>query len=374
MTLIRRKKNSAVNFKDSLPSRGHHPRPAAGWVVCSTSILLFLVSAPCGGETRALENRPRVLFMEHPGSNPSDDALFTAIRAQMSVASLTLKRIAPTAPADLESSASHLATAHHAALVFWIEDGKPCQIHFFVPDDAGGQFSSRTIDIDVSNQSSRYDAIAVVAAIMIESLIVSQSPEPAVSRREREPAPVVEQGPTEGKRRWLEIHLAYAGSFVATGMLSHGGTLGVGFFPVRRFFVAVSIGLYAPLAFSNEALRIELTSRQLEVDAAARLFMSPFEIRLGISYSADFRSFSTTALETTIRPRAAGTGGIHSIVPFLFAAWTYRERIGVFGKMGASLAINETVYRIRRVNGEPTEELEPFDVKLVYQFGLLVQL
>ena len=65
---------------------------------------------------------------------------------------------------------------------------------------------------------------------------------------------------------------------------------------------------------------------------------------------------------------------LHSFVPFLSAAWTYRERIGVFGRLGASLAINETVFRIRRANGEPTEELEPYDVKLVYQLGLLVRL
>ena len=347
-----------------------------GWVICLSNVALLTMAAPCGGQTVSSKHRPRVLFIAHPRATSSDAALFTAIRAQMSVASMTLERIAPTEPADLESSASRLATAHHAALVFWIDDGDPCQIHFFVPDDAGGQLSSRTIDIDVSNQSSRYDAIAVVAAIMIEGLIVSPNPEPAAPRREQKPAPAPagEQGPAKAERRWFEIHLAYAGALVAAGMPSHGGTLGVGLFPVRRLFVAVSFGLYAPASFSNDALRIELVSRQLEVQAAARLFVSSFEIRLGVSYSADLRSYSTTAVDDTIRPRAADTNAIHAIVPFLFAAWTYRERVGVFGELGASLATNETVYRIRRVSGAPTEELEPFDAKLVYQFGLLVQL
>jgi hypothetical protein len=171
----------------------------------------------------------------------------------------------------------------------------------------------------------------------------------------------------------FEIHLAYAGSLVATEMLSHGGTLGVGFFPFRRLFIAASLKLYAPLTFENEALRIKLISRQVDVHAAARFLLSPFEIRLGLSYAVDFRSFSTAAVNDTIRPRKDDYNVIHSFVPFLFAAWTYRERIGIFGKTGASLATNETVFRIHRSNGELTEEFEPFDVKFVYQFGLVVR-
>lgn len=313
--------------------------------------------------------------MSHPGSTPSDAALFTAIRAQLSVASLTLERVTPTEQTaegpDLGLNAPRLAAEHTAALVFWIEDKDPCQIHFFVPNDGGGQFSSRTIEVDLSNQTSRNDVIAVVAAIIIEGLIFPQPSKPKTSPSAQ--VGTVKKEATEGKPRRIEIHAAYAGSFVATRMLSHGGTLGFGVFPLRRLFVAVSYSPYAPTTFSNEALRINLISRQVEAHAAARLFLSPLEIRLGVSYSADFRSFSTTAVGDTIYAREDGFNTIHSFVPFLFTAWTYRERIGIFGKIGASFAINETVFRIHRTSGEFTEELEPFDVKLVYQLGLLIR-
>ncbi len=281
-----------------------------------------------------------------------------------------LDRAAPINP-DLAVSAPSLAAAHQAALVFWIEDGDPCQIHFFVPDAAGGQFSSRIIDIDLSNQSSRYDAIAVVAAIMIEGLILSRTSAQVPTSEPKPPPPAPEAEETPGRR--FEIHLAYSGTLAAPAMPIHGGTLGAGLCPHRWIFAAVSLSLYAPATFSNEALRIRLVSRQIDVHAAARLLIRPLEIRLGVSYSVDLRSYSTTAVDETIRSRRDNYNGIHSFVPFLYAGWTYRERIGIFGRMGASLAINETVFRIRRADGNPTEELEPFDVKLIYQLGALVR-
>lgn len=337
--------------------------------------MLFL-AAPCSGQTAASGNPPRVLFMGHAGARTSDAALFTAIRAQLTVASLTIDRVAPTdsgeTVSDFRASAPRLASVYRADLVFWIEDEDPCQIHFFVPGDTGGQFSSRTIEVNSSSQSSRYDVIAVVVAVMIEGLVIPHPPFPETSHEEQ--APRVIEVKEETAPRRLEIHAAYTGSLMAAEMLRHGGTLGLGVLPLRRLFASVSFSHFVPAAFSNEALRIQFISRQLEVEAAARLLRPPFEIRLGVSYSADFRSFSTTALQDTIRSRGDGFNAVHSFVPFLWAAWTYRDRIGIFGKVGASLAVNETVYRIRRASGELTEELEPFDVKLVYRFGLLVRL
>ena len=343
-------------------------------ILLQLSWLLFF-AAPVSGQTAASEHSPRVLFMERPGAEPSDAALFTAIRAQLSVASMAIVRVAPTAPGeaipDLYASAPRLANEHRADLVFWIEDNDPCKIHFYVPDDTGGQFSTRTIEVDSSNPSSRYDVIAVVAAIAIEGLISPRPPEPPTSDPKQVPQPkkAVERPP-----RRFEIDAAYAGSLTAAEMLSHGGTLGFGGFPLRRLFVAVSYSHFAPTVFTNEALQIQLISRQLEVHAAVRLLPSPFEIRLGVSYCADFRSYSTTARDDTIHTRQDDFNAVHSLAPFLSIAWTYRDRIGIFGRAGVSLAFNETVFRIRRASGEYTETLEPFDAKLIYQFGLLVRL
>ncbi len=357
-------------------------RAGTGTRPCTRIILsllsLFFYVVPCSAQTDASKRPPRVLFITHPEADPSDDALFTAIRAQLAVSSLTIERVAPTLPeataSALNTIAAHLAREHHADLVFWIEDKDPCQIHFFVPDNQGGQFSSRTVEVDSSRQTGRYDVIAVVAAVTIEGLIVQNPPALPSTPTPQQQAPSVKTVKAEARPRRFELQAAYAGALTANKMPTHGGILGVGAFPVRRLFLAVSFSLFAPTSFSNEALQIRLISRQLEVQAAVRLFPSSLEIRLGVSYCADFRSYSTTALDDTIRARDDGFNAVHAFVPFLFAAWTYRDRIGLFGKVGASLAVNETVYRIHRVSGEYTEEMAPFDAKLIYQFGLLVRL
>jgi len=92
---------------------------------------------------------------------------------------------------------------------------------------------------------------------------------------------------------------------------------------------------------------------------------------LGVAWSVDLRSYSPTSLSEEIDARSDGFVGVHSLVPFLFVAWTYRDRIGAFGRLGANLALNETVYRVTRSSG-PTEAFEPFVAKLFYQFGLIV--
>ena len=151
-----------------------------------------------------------------------------------------------------------------------------------------------------------------------------------------------------------------------------GGTLGLGLFPIDRLVVAASFTQNWPERFVSEDLRLKVISSQIEVLAAGRISIHPIDVRLGVSWSVDLRSYSTTSLAETIEARPDGFIGIHSLGPFLVLAWTYRERIGVFGRVGANLALNETVYRIARDG--PTETFEPFFAKLFYQVGFVVRI
>ena len=351
------------------------PTLRAVWVVC-LSLLVALIAALCRGQTAPGKDLPRVLMIERHGSDTHDAGLYKAIRAQLSASPLILERVElereQAMMSDPLQRASRLASEHHAAVVFWIEIKEACRLYFYMPDESGGRINSRAINLDLNSQSSRFEVIAVVASGMIEGLLVSHNLKaPAPSQKQNPPpAPAVEKEKAKRNRKWIEIFMAYTGSFLATDLVSHGGTLGLGLFPIDRLVVAASFTQNWPERFVSEDLRLKVISRQIEVLAAGRISIHPIDVRLGVSWSVDLRSFSTTSLSETIDARPDGFISVHSLVPFLFAGWMYRARIGVFGRVGANLALNETVYRVSR-NG-PTKAFKPFFAKLFYQFGLVV--
>ena len=318
-------------------------------------------------------------MVENPGSISAGAGLYKAILAQLSASPLILDRVTledeETPAPDPRRSASRLAIEHHAVMVFWIEAEETYRIYFYIPDSPGGTLTSRAIDLDLSSQSGQFEVVAVVASGMIEGLLASRNLRMSSPKRVPPPpvSPVAEGDAKATHRRQFEIVAAYAGAVVATDMVSHGGTLGVGIFPVDRLSVAVSFTQNAPQRFSSDELRLKVISQQFEILAAGRMVVHPVDVRLGVSWSVDLRTLSTTARSEGIDARPDRFIGVHSLGAFLSAAWTYRGRIGVFGRVGANLALNETVYRIARTNG-PTKVFEPFVGKLFYQLGVIVLL
>jgi hypothetical protein len=339
----------------------------AKWVVF-IFLWILLVATPSRGQNDPGKSPPKVLMIELYGLTPNDTGLFKAIRAQLSAAPLVLDRIELVAEqADLIDplkSASRLAEENQAAMVFWIEDKEACTMSFYIPGPGGGSINSRVLELDVDSQSSRFEVIAIAVASMVEGLLVSQYIKPA-----KKNGPSTEK--VERKRTWLEVFAAYAGSYFAADMFTHGARLGLGFLPLDHLVIAASFTQNFPLKMKNEELRLKIISRIMEVSLAGRLLLSPVDIRLGLAWSIDVRSFSTTSLAQRIEAEPDGFNGVNALTPFFSMAFIFAERIGLFGRLGASLAMNETVYKIERYNTD-TEALAPFFVKLTYQFGVII--
>lgn len=341
------------------------------WSVCLVFLVSF-VAVPCRGQSAGDDEQlPKVVMIDQYGPHPPDAGLYKAIRAQLSAAALILERVElPEEPAmtdDPEQKASRLAEEQRAAMVFWIEDAETCRMYYFIPDDTGGRITSRDLDIDLTSRASRNEVIAVVASSMIEGLLISRNLRASENTEEEPPleAPV-------GRRKWVELAMAYSGTLVAPQMVSHGGTTGLGVFPVERLVVGASVVLSYPQKFVDEELRLRAFSVQLEITAAGRLLIRPVEIRLGLAWFADFRSLAAESRSDTIEPRPEKRITVYSLVPFFCLGWAYRDRFGPFGRLGASLSLNETTYRVSRE--EPTDAFEPYLVKLFFQVGFFIRL
>ncbi len=347
--------------------------------VCS-ALLIASFTVPCAGEPSSRKALPRVVMVSDARSIGDDDGLYMAIRAQLSATPVALARIevaeTPAAAPDTLKSAAELAAEHGAAMVFWIQMSDRCEMSFFVPDASGGRITTRGVDLDLSSQSSRYDVIAVVASSVIEGLLVSSSLKNAGPERmgELRPSLVINRGGIETKGIQFEMAAAYTGALVAADTFSHGITLGLGILAAKRWVVAASFTQNLKQQLTGESLRLDIISRQLEVLAAARVAMRPLDVRLGICWSMDFRSLVTTAKVDSINPRQNDLVVVHSLVPMLSVAWLYRDRIGLFGRVGASLGLNEAVYKIKIHPEGEIDAFSPFVAELNFQFGLMIHI
>lgn len=343
---------------------------------------MLLVAAPaalCRAQIAPEKTLPKVLMVAFQGSTPDDAGLYKALRAQLSASPLTLDRIERprkfVAERDSLKEAAGLASAHHAAMVFWIEDEEICRMFFFIPDGGGGRINSRDLDLDLSSRPSRFEVIAVVAAGMIEGLLASHTREaPLPNPAQNAAGPIIPPKEAGVKsRNRFEFFAAYSGSFFASGSVTHGVLSGLGFFPIAPLALAISFTQGLPIRLETDAVQFAILARQLEVTAAGRLSTHPIDLRIGVSWSADLRSYSTASVSETIGARGDGFTAVYSLVPFVSAAWVFSERIGLFGRVGVNLALNETIYKINQDEVD-TLVLEPFIAKLMYQFGLVVQI
>ena len=356
----------------------------AVYLVCA-AFCIVLVATPCRGQNEPRRTLPKVLMIEFHRLTPYDTGLYKAIRAQLSAVPLTLDRIGladeESITVDPLGSASRLARENHASMVFWIDDKETCNMFFFIPDPDGGRINSRTLDLDLSSQSSRFEVIAIAVASMVEGLLISHhiKPVPHTPKQNQEAVPSVEKEKEVKRRKWLEISLGYAGSLFTTGALMNGGRLGLGVLPIDRLAVAISVALYIPLTLEDEGLRLEIISREIEISTAGRLLLNPIDFRLGMCWSIDLRSHSVTSLPEGLEALSDADGfkGVHSLSPFISLGWVYKERIGLFGRVGVNFALNDTEYEVEvevevELSDSTTVMVAPFVAKLTYQLGMIV--
>jgi hypothetical protein len=356
-----------------------HRASRTRWVAVTILLIAFPAPfRPCRAQDTQGTSLPKVLMIEFQGSTPHDAGLYKAIRAQLSASPLILDRVDLAADRNFElnpqAGASRSATEYRASMVFWIEDKETCKMFFFIPDPSGGHISSRTLNLDLSSRPSRFEVIAVVAASMIEGLLDSRTlkvPPPLATKNPGEPL-VVEKKKEAQLRNRFEILAAYSGAFWAADTVTHGISLGLGGLPIDRLVISASFTQNLPIRVENKEVGITVISRQIEVLAAFRILIHRLDIRLGVYWSIDLRSVSMNSFTESIDARTDGFMGVHSLVPFAGAAWVFSQRIGIFGRVGANLALNETTYKIKGIDQDPSV-LDPFVAKLVYQLGLLVQ-
>jgi hypothetical protein len=125
------------------------------------------------------------------------------------------------------------------------------------------------------------------------------------------------------------------------------------------------------MRFEYETLKLTIVSRSVDITIAGRISVNSFDFRTGLSWSMDFRSFSTTPLSDRFEAEPDGLRVVNALVPFVSAAWVFHDRVCVFGRVGTSLALNETNYGTDR-EGKSTQLLEPFFAKLVYHLGAML--
>lgn len=346
-----------------------------------TGVLLVASLFPvvCLAQGEVEKTLPKILMVEIQGTPPYDPGLYQAIRAQLSAAPLLLDRIdladANVITADPLQGASTLAEENGAAMVFWIEDNETCRMFFYLPGPDGGRINSRTLDLNLNSDWSRFQTIAIAAASMVEGLLVTHRLQP-ITPAPKPPPPIgssFETNQGETKRKWFEISAAYAGSLFATELVTHGVCLGLGVHPFEHFVLGASFTQNGPLRVETDEYRLTLMSRNVEVSTTGRLLINSLEIRLGVAWTMDLRSISTTFISEKIEAKPDDFKGVHSLLPFVSLAWNFSEIIGIFGRVGAGFALNDTIYKMERIDGD-TDEIVPFSAKFSYQLGLLIQI
>ncbi len=331
-------------------------------------------------QTAPTSERPKVIMIQPDGGTPGEGGLYKAIRAQLSASPVILDRVAfdgeeRHSPVTVERARAAVRD-HGADLAFWIEDETPCTMSFFINNSLGGRLNTQTLDVKLSTDSSRFEVIALVAADAVERLLASRvmppAPPPPVRDEPKEAVPDIQREKPSTKRRHFEIAAAYAGSLIAEGAVTHGILIGFGGFPIERLAVAASYTQGFYLRVQNDDVQLTLLSRQIEILAAGRIVTKPLDVRLGFAWSVDVRSVSATPETLTIRTREDRIMGIHSLSPFVSAAWVYHDRIGIVGRIGVNLTVNETRYTVSHPDGTQAA-FDPFIAKPAYQLGGVVR-
>jgi hypothetical protein len=326
--------------------------------------------------------------MEYDGSTFDNTALFHAIEAQLSGLPVVLIRTKPVLDKavgeTLEEIAFKAAMEHRASMVIWIEEEADFQVRFLIPDSLGTrQVFTRTIDPKSNSKNSRYDVIAIAVSGMVEGLLGTRRTLPEknnvpLQKTEAEPGNSTsnlsgENQTTGPKKKWLELFAAYTGTFFSQNMVSHGATVGLSLLPRDHAVLAVSFTQNVTMQSRAYDVTLRLASRAISVQAAFRMTVRSLELRMGAAWTIDLRSYASTANSDTVETDPDGFRGVHCLGPFVSLAWVFNDRIGLFGMMSATIALNETTYKATR-NNENVPVVDPYLVKLAWQFGLTIRI
>lgn len=345
-------------------------------------VILFFLSISARAQTKIPS--PKVLFLAFPEWTTDGDELFRAIRAQLSAAPLTIVRSSPAVSAGLvpktyqPTMVARLAQENGADVVFWIENADLCRIFFYVSDPAGGQIVERILILESSTTSSRLEVIAIAAAAMVEALLVGSPPDkkPTSVSPPVPPLPPAPKAPAKREaiepNRRGEIFADYVGIYFAKDTFGHGVQLGLGFFPISRLALSASFCQVFPMTVQDELLTLEITERMVDISAAFRLLKKPMDIRIGAAWTVDLRGASAASKSDVLNREPDSFKAVYSISPFISADWVF-GRLGLFAKVGANIAVNDTVYNFA-IDDVHTLVLSPFVAKLTVAFGLSLQI
>ncbi|MBN2341894.1 MAG: hypothetical protein JXR45_10400 [Deltaproteobacteria bacterium] len=357
-----------------------------GWMGVVFGLMLFSVFGRA--QDAPAQNIPQILMLEVKDVTPDEGGLYTSILAQFSGEPLVLERVEianrQVFLADPRRTASLLVAEKNASMVFWIEDKQECRLFFFIPDVNGGRINSRVLQLDDNRSWNRYHIMAIAAAGMVESLLVTHHIKP---KQEAEtatepaggndsPEPQQPEEPIEEsvqRQKWLELSASYAGSLFAENVITHGVNIGLGVRPGSSVIVGAAFRPTVPIARETDEYRLTVSLPCAEVAVAREWMGKVFDFRLGLAWAIDFRSFSFSSRSDTIDASPAGFKAVHALVPFISAGWRLSETIGFFFRVGAGIALNDTTYQLDRNDGM-TDELAPYPVRFQYQSGLNIQI
>ena len=353
-------------------------------IICTIATVVFL----CGftGSAGAQPSEaPKVVALES-GTDEADAAgLFRAVRAQLAGVEVVLERMRADmlTPGERATAASIAASTAGAAMVFWIEDGNPCQVFFYIPSPTGGRFFNRSLEIEPSSGPGRYETIGIAAAGMVEGLLISYRKEIEVAQslpRNTTPPAGADEAETNGalstqlsQNHTFELSAAYAGVVFARNLFGHGVRFGLGLFPIRHLMIGVSFQLTFLNTVTGELADLTVHARTLRAYLAGRWIARHTELRVGLSYTVDLRSY-------TARPRMEGVTvppskfrGVHSICPSFTVIRLLGVRLGLFLDLEGDIAVNETDYTIE-IDGIESVSLSPWTAKFGIQAGFLIQI
>jgi hypothetical protein len=370
------------SIKEHLFAPRWSPLPAQVRARFTTYILCMIASIGLSGINAAeTASIPRVIMLEISGVTPNDDTLYRAIRAQLAAASLQLDFLTISDPqfviTDPLSNATRLAAEYGAAVVFWIKQEGPVFTVFFYNSDASDpRIHTRELDLVAESPLSRFDAVGNAVSSIIEESISLRGHARAHAAPTPSPSPPSPPVPrSQGRpRKWMDIFAVYSGSLFAGRRVLHGAGGGLGFLPTEHIALTVAYSQYLASTLVTEQCKLSLTSRNIETSIAGRLAASFLDLRLGLAWSVDVRSYSMKSNAEAISPRPGGVNGIHSVTPFATAVWILSNRFGIVTGLGANIAVNPKTYKLLRSDDSEVLLLVPFRAKLTWRLGLIVQL
>ncbi len=326
-------------------------------------VIATTTMSPCiGEEAEHKSTEPKsmlkAVMLDLQESPASDLDMFNTIRAQLSALPVALERIVVDSElvvlSEMQERAHRLASEHNASIVFWIESSEKYRVMFYISGPDGEYITQRTLDLNTNSQLSRFEAIAIAVTSMAEGVLSgryleSQEIEPVLqAQKQQSPKTTfdVDVSVPQSRQKRMEFRLSYTGQFFAKELFIHGVGLEAGIYPIKALSIAASFSQYAPFESETQQFRLKIVSRNIGISAAGVIRKAHTCIRLGIAWHAELRSFSPSSYTNTFEAAPKGMSSVYYFTPFISTVWFFSERFGLFGLVGAAVAVNETDYQL----------------------------